>query len=471
MRRVIAVLVGIVLLTSCGFGQNTAILDATEVTQDVVLDAGSPATAALSATQHTIDRARVAILASAEQETSASAVGEKYGIPVLVDEKELRLEIGKELDRLGVKTLLLAGARAPSNWLGSTADITQVATEIDKFAASQRKEFPVVTDGSYPAARATLQAAGGKILESPPDPRADSQVIKSLTGKAAAVALMKDSNPQLAMMLATARTGKEIPGGGQLVFHGKRYVALYGSPLTSLLGVLGEQGVPETITRAAQIAAEYQPLTKDAVVPALEIIVTVASGGPGDDGNYSEEYPVETFRPIIEQAAAARQYVILDLQPGRTDFLTQVKKYEELLKYPNVGVALDPEWRLEPDQLPLRQIGHVEIAEVNSVVTYLADFVKQHQLPQKMLVLHQFQIQMIRNIDQLDQSRAELAVLLHVDGHGTQPAKWGTWSTLVNNATNISYWGWKNFIDEDSPMLNPSQTYEIKPLPNYVSYQ
>ena len=39
-------------------------------------------------------------------------------------------------------------------------------------------------------------------------------------------------------------------------------------------------------------------------------------------------------------------YVVLDLQPGRTDFLTQAKRYEPLLALPHVGLALDPEWRL-----------------------------------------------------------------------------------------------------------------------------
>ena len=39
---------------------------------------------------------------------------------------------------------------------------------------------------------------------------------------------------------------------------------------------------------------------------------------------------------------------------------------------PNVGLALDAEWKLQPGQLPLRQIGSVSINEVNSVVTWLA---------------------------------------------------------------------------------------------------
>ena len=58
---------------------------------------------------------------------------------------------------------------------------------------------------------------------------------------------------------------------------------------------------------------------------------------------------------------------MLDLQPGRTDFLTQAKLYAELLKQPHVGLALDPEWRLKPDQVHLVQIGSVSAEEINQM--------------------------------------------------------------------------------------------------------
>ena len=78
------------------------------------------------------------------------------------------------------------------------------------------------------------------------------------------------------------------------------------------------------------------------VIPAFEIIATVASSEPGEDGNYSAEADVEQSRPWVEAAGEAGLYVLLDLQPGRTDFLTQGERYRPLLELPNVGLALDP---------------------------------------------------------------------------------------------------------------------------------
>lgn len=325
------------------------------------------------------------------------------------------------------------------------------------------------------AAVGTARAAGADVVVVPGgDPRGSSEAIRALAEQqpTAVVGLGPafGGDEDLAWRAATAQTGVELPGGTQLVFAGKMNVALYGTPGSAALGVLGEQGIPETIARAREHAARYEPYTDDVVVPSLEIIASIASAGAGPDGDYSAERPVAELRPLIDAAGEAGLYVVLDLQPGRTDFLTQARRYEELLRLPHVGLALDPEWRLAPDQVHLRQIGGVGIDEVNGVVTYLADLTRQERLPQKLLVLHQFRHSMLRDRARLDTSRGELAVTIHVDGQGTQPAKNETWRSLQVDAPNV-YWGWKNFYDEDSPMLTPEQTMRIVPTPDLVTYQ
>ncbi|GAA4432488.1 hypothetical protein GCM10023169_38250 [Georgenia halophila] len=323
---------------------------------------------------------------------------------------------------------------------------------------------------------ANARAAGAVVQVVPSgDPRVSSETVQETAANAPEVTVGLGKSfgdaETLAWRTATAATGTELPGGGQLVLPGKTYVAMYGTPGTDALGVLGEQGVGDTVRRAADLARPYRSLTDTEVVPALEIIASVATAGAGPDGNYSNEQSVEVLRPLVEAAAEHGQYVVLDLQPGRADFLTQAKHYEELLRMPHVGLALDPEWRLRPDEEPLQRIGHVDVAEVNSVVNWLADLTRKHSLPQKLLVLHQFQPRMIPGVNDVDQSRSELAVLIHADGQGGQGAKQGTWSRLRNNAPDVQWWGWKNFYDEDQPMLTPEQTMAVEPTPNFISYQ
>ncbi|WP_448629120.1 hypothetical protein [Cellulomonas soli] len=310
------------------------------------------------------------------------------------------------------------------------------------------------------------------------DPRADPALVTALAQDApttvVALGAAFGSPDVLGPRLAAATTGVQLPGGGQLVFsdgtRAKRYVALYGTPGTAALGVLGEQDVPATIARALEHAAWYTPLTSDEVVPMVEIIATIASAGPGPDGNYSDERPVDALRPLVEAAGQAGVAVVLDLQPGRTDFLTQARQYEELLALPHVGLALDPEWRLAPDQVHLRQIGSVGVDEVNATAAWLAQLTRDRHLPQKMFVVHQFASRMVADRSRLDVTHDELSVLIHVDGQGTQPAKAGTWNALRTDAPPV-HWGWKNFYDEDLPMLEPAQTYQVQPLPDLVTYQ
>ncbi|MBO0984360.1 hypothetical protein [Rathayibacter sp. SD072] len=272
--------------------------------------------------------------------------------------------------------------------------------------------------------------------------------------------------------LRAAATGWQLPGGGQRLFGGHLFVAIYGTPGAPVLGILGEQGLEATIERAATVAEPYRALTPLQVVPSLEIITTVAAGSAGGDGDYSNELPADGIRPYIDAAAAAGMYVVLDLQPGRSDFLTQARAYEELLRLPNVGLALDPEWRLAPDEVPLVQIGRVSAAEVDSVTTWLADLVRDAGLPPKMLVLHQFRSSMLQDRSSIRRDRPELEFLVHVDGQGAQPDKQATWNALHRDAPEDFAWGWKNFYDEDLPMLTPAQTMaDVSPLPDLVTYQ
>jgi hypothetical protein len=120
----------------------------------------------------------------------------------------------------------------------------------------------------------------------------------------------------------------------------------------------------------------------------------------------------------------------------------------------------------------LTQIGSVPIDEVNQVVTWLADLTRDNALPQKLLVLHQFQVRMIPERERLDTSRDELAVMVHADGQGAQGDKQATWQTLRQTDPDAVFWGWKNFYDEDAPMLSPEETIaQVSPRPQLISYQ
>ena len=328
------------------------------------------------------------------------------------------------------------------------------------------------------AALATARAAGASVslTSGEADPRRSEEALDVLARWEAesvvAVGAGFAAEEGLEWKLATAATGARLPGGGQVLFPGRMLVALYGHPGSGALGVLGEQPLEAAVERARAHAAPYEALLGTTVVPAFEIIATVASSSAGPDGNYSAEAEPDVLRPWVEAAGEAGMYVVLDLQPGRTDFVTQAERYRSLLEQPHVGLALDPEWRLGSDDVHLTQIGSVDVEEVNRVVTWLADLTRENALPQKLLLLHQFRLDMIPGRERLDTSRDELAVMVHADGQGSQGDKQATWRALHQGAPSSLWWGWKNFYDEDLPMLAPEQTIsQVIPVPDLISYQ
>ena len=264
----------------------------------------------------------------------------------------------------------------------------------------------------------------------------------------------------------------ELPFGGRKVIPDYRFVALYGSPDYPSLGALGEQPLDQSITRLNDLVAQYQGYSTEKVIPTFEVIVTVAAAEPTDNQDYSREIDPAKLKPIIDMAKEQGIYVVLDLQPGRTDFLTQAKLYESLLLEPHVGLALDPEWRLQTTEARhLKAVGSVSAEEINQTSAWLSELVKTHDLPQKIFMIHQFKNSMITNRETLITDYPELGYIIHMDGHSTLSQKTETWNTIRTNLPPNIYMGWKNFYDEDRPTPTPEQTMSQIPAPNFISYQ
>ena len=359
----------------------------------------------------------------------------------------------------------------PSWELSPQVEQPAIALAAETIATSGGAPITVATEETSIAAVVSAIAAGAPVrILSHADPRlnpVDMQQVAGLSaGPVVGLGSQFGSGEWLSSVIAMGESGQ------QPVLPGQMFVALYGHPSGDALGALGEQNPQEAARRVQELAATYQILTEIPVTPAFEIIATVASGGPGDDGNYSNESTVEELTGYVDAITAVGGYVVLDLQPGRARFLDQARLYEPLLLRPNVGLALDPEWMIGPEQEPLEDIGQTSAAEVNEVADWLAGLVKQHHLPQKVFILHQFNLSMLPDRDQIRVDRPELATVLHADGSGSWDDKLGTWNTLREGLNPMVMMGWKNFYDEDSPVFTPEQTLsEVSPTPVFVSYQ
>ena len=346
--------------------------------------------------------------------------------------------------------------------------IVRFAIELDRpFVASDVLSLSVSIGGRELDGVVRINAASDIVSFLPDQPVAKA-------GKIVASAWVQEGRATRLADISTASNNlaprsSNFPAWPDEVFADQRIIALYGNHVTSRLGVLGETGPIAAVERVRAAAAPFNAPGKQAV-GAFEMIVTVAQSSPGADGNYSAPSDLDDVRRWIDVAEAAGVYVILDIQPGRSDFLTESRRYESLLMRPNVGLALDPEWRLGPTQIPNQVVGSVSAAEINQVSAWLSNLVIENDLPEKIFIIHQFQERMITNREQLI-DRSGLATTIHADGFGGRAEKQSTYSRIHVDAP--FYNGFKLFIDEDRDIYQPSEVlrFTSNPVPDFVSYQ
>ncbi len=259
-----------------------------------------------------------------------------------------------------------------------------------------------------------------------------------------------------------------LPHGATKIFGDGRFlVAYYGTAETGALGVLGEtspDAMQRRVLRAARpFARKHQP-----VQVVYELIVSIADhyAGPGHD--YSHDIPRAEVQKYIDAAHRHDALLLLDIQPGRSDFLTAAKRWAWALKDPYVGLALDPEWRMGRHGVPGQRIGSVGAGEVNRVSAWLRDLVARQALPQKLFVLHQFRTDMIDHIGAVEPRRG-LVMVQHVDGFGTPGQKLDTFHAVARPGK--FYMGFKLFYDEDVHRMHAADVRRINPRVRFVSFQ
>lgn len=267
-----------------------------------------------------------------------------------------------------------------------------------------------------------------------------------------------------------AVTPRGLPGGGTSILPEHRVLAHYGAPQARELGILGIGTPAAAALRLARHVRTYAALSARPIMPAMELIAVIVSAGPGRDGRYRYRQTRTTIRRYLAAARAANAILILDIQPGRSDFMTEARALAEFLVEPDVGLALDPEWRMGPGQLPGRVIGSVDAAEINAVTAWLSGLVARRGLPDKLVIVHQFTGGMIRRRSGL-RVRPGVDMVLNADGFGTPSAKIATYGRVTRGRGKGVFTGLKLFFEEDTHLMSPARVVGLRPSPAVVIYE
>ncbi len=264
-------------------------------------------------------------------------------------------------------------------------------------------------------------------------------------------------------------TPTQLPGGGRRIFPDKRVVAFYGNPADEELGALGIGTPDQAAAKLKRVARSYERKSRP-VLLALELIATIAANAPGADGKYRNRVPEEVIDRYYRAARKAGALLLLDVQPGNATFPEEVRRLKKWLVKPDVGLALDPEWRLQPGQIPGQVIGSVSAEEVNAVSIDLAALVRERNLPEKLFLIHQFTNDMVQDKPKVA-IRKGLATVFNVDGFGLPAAKVSKYREFTRSTPKGAHDGFKVFFREDTNRMRPAAVMALQPPPDIIEYE
>jgi hypothetical protein len=245
-------------------------------------------------------------------------------------------------------------------------------------------------------------------------------------------------------------------------------LAYYGHPNSKSMGILGRYSIEDLDKELTKLAKEYRAVSGGRnIIKAFYIIYGTVwpEGAIGYIGD-------ATLQRYIDYALKNDMLVFIDHQIGRHDPVDSLKKMFHWLRYPNVHLAFDPEWRTSR---PMKEIGYVTAEEINRMQKAMEEYMIANDIPgERMLVVHQFNWRMIRNREKVVSTNRRVRLILCSDGHGSPKLKRETYAYNAE-ATNIPIKSFKHFygfnLMPDVPLMTPRDVYNLNPRPYLIMYQ
>lgn len=326
---------------------------------------------------------------------------------------------------------------------------------------------------AVPARRVT-SAGNGETEKTVPATTASSKASSSAGGTAPATkrasTAARDTNP-VPKPVWPVRGPAPLAGA---LLPANRIVAYYGNPLSRRMGILGEVPPDEMLRRLdREVSAWTKADSTTPVIPALQLIATVAQGSPGRDGMYRARMPDSLIETVYGWAQRRNALLILDVQVGKSTLQSELPRLEPFLQRPDVHLAIDPEFSMKRGGAPGKYIGTYDASDINYAIEMLGDIVDRYHLPPKVLVVHRFTRRMLTNAERIKLDR-RVQVVIDMDGWGPPHLKKDTYQSYVYSEP-VQFTGFKLFYHNDTkrgdPLMRPLDVLALFPRPLYIQYQ
>lgn len=242
----------------------------------------------------------------------------------------------------------------------------------------------------------------------------------------------------------------------------------YGNPRSSRMGALGEQTGAARVARFRTQGEAYAAVSTKPVLMAYHLVAVVAQCTAGADGLWRRRETRDVIQELLDEARANGFKLILDVQVGRSTVASEVAALEPFLKEPDVYLALDPEFAMDGCEIPGREIGQMRATDINNALEVLERLIRAHNLPRKVLIVHQFRLDMLPDKSKVRAS-ALVDTALVMDGFGSQSLKLASYRAVMRQP--LTFAGIKLFYQQDRNLFTPKQVLALTPAPAVVVYQ
>jgi len=346
------------------------------------------------------------------------------------------------------------------------ADSSGAEKDIKEKKEKQKVEYPPLDKAAYDK---KLEEIANNPIQKPAVPKKDPE------GKPAASDGAGANDKVSTLTKPTLWPVKAAYPNPGAILPFKRIVAYYGNLYSTKMGVLGEYPEGEMLSRLKAEVKKWEEADPNTpVVPALHYIAVVAQGSAGKDGKYRARMPSAEIDKVLKMAEKSNAIVFLDIQVGFSTIQAELPLLEEYLKLPNVHLGMDPEFSMKGSIRPGKVVGTYDAADINYAANFLADIVRENDLPPKVLVVHRYTQKMLTNYQNI-KPLPEVQIVIHMDGWGVKAKKINTYQQFVYKEP-VQFAGFKLFYKNDvwekgTVLFTPPELLKLSPQPLYIQYQ
>jgi hypothetical protein len=341
---------------------------------------------------------------------------------------------------------------------------TGIPRSVAVIPAPTGDQAAVVGSGQTPAADPSASTTAAVVLPPGAQPTRTPTLIPAPTQPAG------DPTAAPGLQITVASTPPPSSQDPRALLPQYRVLSYYGHPAASTMGILGEfdkAGLLREILKEKEAWEAADPSRP--VMPAFEIIGSVAQRSEGENGTYLLHTDAQTIQDYIDFTQEHGIQLIIDLQIGRSTVQDEIEWVKQFLDEPNVHVALDPEFAVQQDEIPGENYGGIDATDVQYAQQAIAEFTMANNLPPKMLIVHRFTFKMIESIESLGPVNG-VQTVIDFDGWGVPDAKIEGYEVFVRDSP-VEFAAIKLFYKQDTPLMQPEDVVALEPAPDLVIYQ